>query len=105
MVPLLLLQQLAVGILCGLLLGKLAILGPQRGGLPIGTEPDHLHLFCGHPVPCPRPPPWAETGISAPTSAASGWAIPSCPRSAIWSTFDVVTDVAQVLIFFLLACW
>ena len=53
-VPLLLLQQLAVGILCGLLLG------PAAGSLPIGTEPDHLHLFCGHPVLCPAYRPGGE---------------------------------------------
>ena len=37
-VPLLLLQQLAVGILCGLLLGKLAIWALKRGAFPSGQS-------------------------------------------------------------------
>ncbi|MBS7219273.1 MAG: potassium/proton antiporter [Oscillospiraceae bacterium] len=101
-VPLLLLQQLAVGILCGILLGKLAIWALRRGAFPSGQSQT---IFIFSVVLLSYALPAALGGNRYLSAYLCGiWMgntkLPQ--KRYLVHFFDVVTDVAQVLIFFLL---
>lgn len=101
-VPLLLLQQLAVGILCGLLLGKLAIWALRRGAFPSGQS-QTIFIFSVVILSYALPAALGGNGYLSAYLCGIWMGNTKLPQKRyLVHFFDVVTDVAQVLIFFLL---
>lgn len=101
-VPLLLLQQLAVGILCGLLLGKLAIWALKRGAFPSGQS-QTIFIFSVVILSYALPTALGGNGYLSAYLCGIWMGNTKLPQKRyLVHFFDVVTDVAQVLIFFLL---
>lgn len=101
-VPLLLLQQLAVGILCGLLLGKLAIWALRRGAFP-SEQSQTIFIFSVVILSYALPTALGGNGYLSAYLCGIWMGNTKLPQKRyLVHFFDVVTDVAQVLIFFLL---
>ncbi len=101
-VPLLLLQQLAVGILCGILLGKLAIWALRRGAFPSGQS-QTIFIFSVVLLSYALPAALGGNGYLSAYLCGIWMGNTKLPQKRyLVHFFDVVTDVAQVLIFFLL---
>lgn len=101
-VPLLLLQQLAVGVLCGLLLGKLAIWALKRGAFPSGQS-QTIFIFSVVILSYALPTALGGNGYLSAYLCGIWMGNTKLPQKRyLVHFFDVVTDVAQVLIFFLL---
>lgn len=101
-VPLLLLQQLAVGILCGLLLGKLAIWALRQGAFP-SEQSQTIFIFSAVILSYALPTAMGGNGYLSAYLCGIWMGNTKLPQKRyLVHFFDVVTDVAQVLIFFLL---
>ena len=101
-IPLLLLQQIAIGILAGLLLGKLAIWSLRRGMFP-SEQSQTIFIFAVVILSYALPTVLGGNGYLSSYLCGIYMGSTKLPQKRnMVHFFDVVTDVAQVLIFFLL---
>ena len=101
-IPLLLVQQIAIGILAGLLLGKLAIWSLRRGMFP-SEQSQTIFVFAVVILSYALPTVLGGNGYLSSYLCGIYMGSTKLPQKRnLVHFFDVVTDVAQVLIFFLL---
>lgn len=101
-IPLLLLQQIAIGALGGLLLGKLAIWSLRRGMFP-SEQSQTIFVFAVVILSYALPTVLGGNGYLSSYLCGIYMGSTKLPQKRnLVHFFDVVTDVAQVLIFFLL---
>ena len=101
-IPLLLVQQIAIGALGGLLLGKLAIWSLRRGMFP-SEQSQTIFVFAVVILSYALPTVLGGNGYLSSYLCGSYMGSTKLPQKRnLVHFFDVVTDVAQVLIFFLL---
>ena len=101
-IPLLLVQQIAIGALGGLLLGKLAIWSLRRGMFP-SEQSQTIFVFAVVILSYALPTVLGGNGYLSSYLCGIYMGSTKLPQKRnLVHFFDVVTDVAQVLIFFLL---
>ena len=101
-IPLLLVQQIAIGALGGLLLGKLAIWSLRRGMFP-SEQSQTIFVFAVVILSYTLPTVLGGNGYLSSYLCGIYMGSTKLPQKRnLVHFFDVVTDVAQVLIFFLL---
>ena len=101
-IPLLLLQQIAIGIAGGLLLGKVAIWCLRRGMFP-SEQSQTIFVFAAVILSYALPSAFGGNGYLSAYLCGIYMGSTKLPQKRnMVHFFDVVTDVAQVLIFFLL---
>ena len=101
-IPLLLVQQIAIGALGGLLLGKLAIWSLRRGMFP-SEQSQTIFVFAVVTLSYALPTVLGGNGYLSSYLCGIYMGSTKLPQKRnLVHFFDVVTDVAQVLIFFLL---
>ena len=101
-IPLLLVQQIAIGALGGLLLGKLAIWSLRRGMFP-SEQSQTIFVFAVVILSYALPTVLGGNGYLSSYLCGIYMGSTKLPQKRnMVHFFDVVTDVAQVLIFFLL---
>ena len=101
-IPLLLVQQISLGVICGLLLGKAAI-WCLRQGLLSSEQSQTIFLFSVVILSYALPSAVGGNGYLSSYLCGIYMGSTKLPQKrSLVHFFDVVTDVAQVLIFFLL---
>ncbi len=101
-IPLLLVQQISLGVICGLLLGKAAI-WCLRQGLLSSEQSQTIFLFSVVILSYALPSALGGNGYLSSYLCGIYMGSTKLPQKrSLVHFFDVVTDVAQVLIFFLL---